>query len=81
MVLVPKRMLVRLYAAALKLDELATERAHERVEATATRRELEELLGTVAPSVVHEVLLARRDDEPTRPEIPTARDMEKAKKG
>lgn len=80
MVIVPKRVLVRIYATALKLDQLATERAHERVEANAARRELEELLSTVAPSVVHEVLLARRDEEPTKPEIPDARDMEKSKR-
>jgi hypothetical protein len=74
-------MLVRIYESALKLDQLATERANERVEASAVRRELEELLGTVAPSVVHEVLLARRNDEPTRPEIPNVRDMERSKSG
>lgn len=77
----PKRMLVRIYEAALKLDQLATERANERVEASAVRRELEDLLGTVAPSVVREVLLARSNDEPTHPEIPDRRDIERSKNG
>lgn len=81
MVLVPKRVLMRIYASALTLDAIATARADERVEASAVRRELEELLGTVAPSVVEDVLRARQDDEPTRPEMPTARDMANSGKG
>ncbi len=81
MVLVPKRMLGRIYELLLRVDDRENARTLDRIETHAARRELEEFLQVVAPGLVLQVALLRADAEPTPTKFPSGEDMEKAKGG
>lgn len=79
MVLIPKRVLVDVYRLILEQDEAIQKLSEARVDIHASRRQLEELLNKYVPGLVLEIMLSRRDDEPTPFETPTAKDIEKSK--
>jgi hypothetical protein len=79
MVLVPKRVLVEVYGLILDQDNAIQKLSESRVDIHATRRKLEELLNQHVPGLVLELMLQRRDTEPTPIETPKAKDIEKSK--
>jgi hypothetical protein len=79
MVLIPKRVLVEVYALLLEQDDAIQKLAESRVDIHATRRKLEELLNQYVPGLVLEIMLRQRDNEPTPFETPDAKDIENSK--
>lgn len=79
MALIPKRVLVEIYKLILEQDEAIQKLSESRVDIHANRRQLEEHLNKYVPGLVLEIMLDRRDNEPTPFETPTAKDIENSK--
>ena len=81
-VLVPARLLVKLYAVILRFAQAVVEgraiQSVDRIELAAVKREFEEIVGKIAPQVIRKAILA--DEEPTPCEAPRAKDLERSKK-
>jgi hypothetical protein len=80
MVMIPKRILVEVYGLILEQDEAIQKLSETRVDIHATKRKLEELLNQYVPGLVIEVMLHRRDTEPTPLETPASKDIEDSKR-
>lgn len=86
MVLVPERLLIKVYEVILRFEQAVVEgtpherMAVDRIELHAVKREFEEIVGKIAPQVIRKTLIPG-SEEPTPVAVPHPNDVDKSRKG